>query len=278
MLNISQLFIYPVKSLGGIAVNQAWVTSRGLEHDRRWMLVDADNKFLSQRSVPQLAHFKLALLPDGIEVHHQQNKQRFIIPFQPQTSEYAQVHIWDDVCTAQFASADADEWFTACTGIDCRLVYMPDDTHRQVDLRYAAPGQVTSFSDAYPILIVSQESLDDLNSRLTEKLPMNRFRPNIVFTGGDAYMEDRLKEFTINSIRFQGVKLCARCVMIGVNQDNAATGTEPLKTLATYRKRNNKIYFGQNLVYQGSGPLQIGDKLSVEVWAEDQSFNPIASV
>lgn len=278
MLNISQLFIYPVKSLGGIAVSQAQVTSRGLEHDRRWMLVDAGNKFLSQRSVPQLAHFQLALSMDGIEVYHQQKEQKFTIPYQPQTSEYAQVHIWDDVCTAQFVSAAADEWFTVCTGIDCRLVYMPDDTHRQVDLRYAAPGQITSFSDAYPILIVSQESLDDLNSRLTEKLPMNRFRPNIVFTGGDAYIEDRLKEFTINNIRFQGVKLSARCVMTGVNQDNATTGAEPLKTLATYRKRNNKIYFGQNLVYQGSGTLQIGDKLNVEVWVENQLFNSIASV
>jgi uncharacterized protein YcbX len=273
MLHVSQLFIYPIKSLGGIAVTHANVTPTGLEHDRRWMLVDEQNQFLSQRTLPQLAHFKLQLLPNGLQVLHVPTQASIVIPYQPQTQAYAEVHIWDDVCTGQFVSAEADAWFSAHSGISCRLVYMPDSTRRQVDLRYAPEGQITSFSDAYPILLISQESLDDLNNRLAEPLPMNRFRPNIVCKGEQPYIEDRLSDFTINGIHFNGVKLCSRCTMTGVNQDTAQTGTEPLKTLATYRKRNNKIYLGQNLIHNGKGTIRIGDVLDINAMANVQLFN-----
>ncbi|WP_158827788.1 MOSC domain-containing protein [Mucilaginibacter lacusdianchii] len=272
MLHVNQLYIYPIKSLGGISVTEARVTPTGLEHDRRWMLVDEQNKFLSQRTLPQLVHFKLQLTTEGLQVQHQQSEDSIVIPYQPQTQEYAQVKIWDDICTGQFVSAEADAWFTAQSGLSCRLVYMPDSTQRQVDLRYAQPGQITSFSDAYPILLISQESLDDLNSRLPEPLPMNRFRPNIVCSGGEPYIEDMLAQFDIGGIHFYGAKLCARCIMTGVDQDTAQTGVEPLKTLATYRKRNNKIYLGQNLLYNSNGVIKTGEVLNIHKMANVQPF------
>jgi len=147
--------------------------------------------------------------------------------------------------------------------IKCRLVYMPVSTFRQVDERYAEPGQITSFSDAYPFLMIGQASLDELNSRLEEAVPMDRFRPNIVFTGGEAFQEDQMQHFRINNINFYGVKPCARCQVITIDQENGITGKEPLKTLSDYRKKNNKVYFGQNLVHRGEGNISVGDEISI---------------
>jgi uncharacterized protein YcbX len=157
----------------------------------------------------------------------------------------------------------ANEWFSDVLEKTCRLVYMPGTTKRKVDGRYALNNEITNFSDGYPFTTIGQSSLDDLNSRLEEKLRINRFRPNIVFTGGDAFEEDGWKHFTINDIDFYGVKLCARCVIPTINQDNIKQGKEPLKTLATYRQKNNNIYFGQNLLHHGEGALHIGDEINV---------------
>jgi len=149
---------------------------------------------------------------------------------------------------------------------------MPDNTHRITDQRYTSENSITSFSDAYPFLLIGQSSLDDLNSRLAEPLPMNRFRPNIVFTGGEPYREDMMHTFTIGNITFYGVKLCARCVMTTINQDNGTTGKEPLKTLARYRFKNNKIMFGQNLAHKGLGEIRVGDELVVTKLNYDERF------
>ncbi|HTD41518.1 MAG TPA: MOSC domain-containing protein, partial [Mucilaginibacter sp.] len=106
-------------------------------------------------------------------------------------------------------------------------------------------------------------SLDDLNNRLNESLPMSRFRPNIVFSGGEPYEEDTMHTFTIGNITFYGVKLCARCVMTTIDQETAIAGKEPLKTLARYRSKNHKIMFGQNLAHKGLGEIKVGDQLEV---------------
>jgi hypothetical protein len=120
---------------------------------------------------------------------------------------------------------------------------------------------ITSFADAYPFMMIGQASLDDLNSRLAEPLPMDRFRPNIVFTGGGPFEEDLLANFTIGNIHFYGVKLCARCIIPTIDQNTGVKRKEPLKTLASYRAKNNKIYFGQNLVHKGDGVIAVGDQL-----------------
>jgi uncharacterized protein len=264
MLTISELFIYPIKSLGGIAVSSAKVTGRGFEYDRRWMLVDVNNRFLTQREFPAMALLKVELTPSGLKVYHKTKTESEVdVPFFPQINEEATVQIFEENCKAIFVSKIVDEWFSEMLSVKCRLVYMPDTTKRLVDKNYAANDELTGFSDGYPFLIIGQSSLDDLNRRLTNSLPINRFRPNIVFTGGSPYEEDCIKEFKINTIIFYGVKLSARCTITTVNQDDASKSQEPLKTLASYRQKNNNIYFGQNLLHSGEGVIKTGDKIEV---------------
>jgi hypothetical protein len=273
MLKISQLYIYPIKSLGGIALNRATVTDRGFKYDRRWMLVDQNNLFISQREIPQMALMRLKIADDGILVDYPVKNACLTIPFQPQTHELADVTIWDDTCTGQFVSDEADKWFSSMLDLKCRLVYMPDETERIADQHYAHHNTIVSFADGYPFLLIGQASLDDLNNRLTEPLPMDRFRPNIVFAGGEPFQEDAMHTFTIGNIVFRGVKLCARCIITTIDQANGAKSKEPLKTLAQYRFKDNKILFGQNLVHESLGEISVGDRLEVLKLNHEDRFN-----
>src|SRR3569623_1585618 len=182
MLRVRQLYIYPIKSLGGIALDKVQVTDRGFQYDRRWMLVDYNNLFVSQREVHQMALLKPSLTDEGIRVIHSVTQSSYTIAFNQTKNEFAEVTIWDDTCIGQFVSGEADGWFCSMLEMPCRLVYMPNQTHRITDQRYTSDNSITSLSDAYPILLIGQSSLDDLNSKLIETLPMNSFRPNIVFT------------------------------------------------------------------------------------------------
>jgi len=274
MLKVSELFIYPIKSLGGISVATAMVTDRGFEYDRRWMLVDENNQFLTQREFAAMALLQVELTPEGLKVYHKKNiHSQIIIPAFSESNEKANVEIWGESCEVQFLSKITDEWFSEMLSVKCRLVYMPDSTNRSIDDRYAFNKEITSLSDAFPFLIIGQSSLNDLNSRLAEPLPINRFRPNIVFTGGDPFEEDVIEHFTINNINFYGVKLCARCVITTINQDNADKAKEPLTTLATYRMKNNKIYFGQNLLHNGKGTICVGDAIEIMKVNSSPAFN-----
>lgn len=272
MLQISQLFIYPIKSMAGISVKSAKVTATGFEYDRRWMLVDEHNMFISQREVPKMALIKVNIEANGLLVSLLDVE--YLIPFNEESDslERTEVTIWDDTCTAEFVGIEADQWFSNALQINCRLVYMPDDVKRIVDQKYAPADKITSFSDAYPFLLIGEESLHDLNGRLETSLQINRFRPNIVFSGGEAFDEDKFAHFTINAIDFYGLKLCARCSITTIDQENAVTGKEPLKTLAKYRQKNNKILFGQNLVHSGNGEVKIGDILNVLTYNADERF------
>jgi len=262
MLQISHLYIYPIKSLGGIQLKSAEVTSRGFKYDRRWMLVDEQSRFLTQREHSQMALIKVAIETDGLLVsHHLYGSIK--VPFEFDATTLHEVAIWDDTTTGIYVNHSIDDWFSNVLDIRCRLIYMPDDTEREVDQRYAQPGMITSFADAYPFLLIGQASLDDLNSRLDDALPMDRFRPNIVFTGGEAFEEDLMNQVNISGISFYGAKLCARCVMTTVDQQTGTKAKEPLKTLARYRSKNKKILFGQNLVHQGEGFVTVGDTLDV---------------
>jgi uncharacterized protein YcbX len=265
MYQISQLFIYPVKSLGGIAVDDALVTDRGLQYDRRYMLVDENNRFLTQREYPVMALLQTSIEGNDLLICNKKAIERklklSLIP--AITAGKIKVNIWEDECDAVLVNQSADAWFTEQLGVPCRLVYMPDATKRKVDTNYALNDDITSFSDGYPILFIGQSSLDDLNSRLQEKLPMNRFRPNIVFTGGAPFEEDTMEVFVVNDISFFGVKPCARCVVTTTSQETGIIGKEPLKTLAIYRAAGNKVLFGQNLLTTGSGTVTIGDSIEV---------------
>jgi uncharacterized protein YcbX len=139
------------------------------------------------------------------------------------------------------------------------LVVMPESSHRKMDPRYAVQEESVSFADGMPYVMIGQSSLDELNQRLEVPVSMDRFRPNLVFSGGEAYAEDQFKQLQIGEVEFQVVKPCARCVMITVNQQTGEKGKEPLATLVTYRTVNNKVYFGQNAVALAPGMVRVGD-------------------
>jgi uncharacterized protein YcbX len=262
---LSDIYIYPIKSLGGIRITEAMVEKRGLQYDRRWMLVDATGCFMSQRKYAQMALLKVELLPNGIRVSHKTKAvEPLIIPFEANDEKSLLVTIWDDVCFAFQVTPEANAWFSEVMEISCKLVYMPENAMRHVDPNYARPKDVVSFADAYPFLIIGQESLNDLNSRLKEPVPMDRFRPNFVFTGGTAFEEDSWTEFKIGETTFFPVKPCSRCVLTTINQENAQKSEEPLKTLATYRTRNNKVMFGMNLIHNVIGNVvKVGQEIEV---------------
>lgn len=262
MLKISELYIYPIKSLAGIKLNSALVTDRGFQYDRRWMLIDKYNRFISQRQ-----HAEMALLTPEIDDKYLRvsagNNTSINISLHTDKQEFIMVTVWDDVCRAQLVDPTVDDWFSRQLNMDVRLVFMPDDTLRFTDPEYTPAGQIASFADAYPFMMIGQASLHDLNKKLDRQLPINRFRPNIVFTGGQPYQEDIMDNFTINNISFNGVKLCARCNIITIDQQTALSAKEPTKTLASYRRKNNQIYFGQNLVHSGTGIISVGDSINL---------------
>ena len=179
------------------------------------------------------------------------------------TGETATVDIWGTICEAQLVNAAADKWFSQILNVSCRLVYMAEDTIVKIEEQYAINNDLTSFSDGFPILMLGESSLQDLNSKIEHPLPMNRFRPNLVFTGGSAFIEDTMKEFSINGHTFFGTKPSARCVVTTIDQNTAEKGKEPLKTLSTYRSRNSKIYFGENVIAAGIGKINIGDAIKI---------------
>jgi uncharacterized protein YcbX len=166
--------------------------------------------------------------------------------------------VWKDQCQAFDAGDAAANWLSKFLSVKCRLVYFPDGEFRQVDLKYANTGDKTAFSDGFPLLLISQESLDDLNHRLSVPIAMNRFRPNIVIKGCQPFAEDSWKEIRIGGIIFRLVKPCSRCVIPSINIETAEKEDEPLKTLISYRKRDNKIFFGQNVIAEKKGQIEVG--------------------
>ena len=261
-LVLQDIFIYPIKSLGGIRLTEAKVEEKGFEYDRRWMLVDQKGRFVSQREFSSLALLQVEIQENGLRVFHKkQTHLATIIPFDQADGPEIEVVIWDDQVIGKVVSESIGSWFSDFLGFKVDLVKMPDSTHRKVDPRYAVNAESVSFADGMPYLIIGQSSLDELNSRLESPVPMNRFRPNLVFSGGEPFLEDKLQKIRIGSVEFQIIKPCARCVLTTVDQETGEKGKEPLKTLATYRTVNNKVMFGQNVVALGGGYVNIGDEL-----------------
>lgn len=261
---ISQINIYPIKSLGGISLKEAKTESRGLQFDRRWMLVDSDGCFMTQRVFPEMALLQAGLSDGELKVSHKiKNVSTLRLSINSSKEELLSVRIWDDTVEAAAVSDEADEWFSSMLNKSCRLVHMPDKTKRKVDAKYANNNEIVSFADAFPFLLIGEESLKDLNGRLKEKLPMNRFRPNFVFSGGEAFEEDSWKRFRAGTSVFNVVKPCLRCVITTTDQETGQRGKEPLSTLASYRNVDGKVMFGQNLTHESNGIIKVGDEIEV---------------
>jgi uncharacterized protein YcbX len=254
---ISALYVYPVKSCRGIRVEHARVVRRGFEHDRRWMVVDDDGQFLTQRQLPALCRIRTSLEPEGIELATE-GRRPYLLPLEQEHGEEAQVTVWGHE-TPAVRHAQASRWLSEAVGHSCSLVFMPNRHERAVDPRRAKPGDIVSFADGYPFLLISEASLSDLNSRLATPLQMERFRPNIVITGSSAFAEDEWDRLTLGQLEFRGAKRCDRCVVTTLDPLTGEAGKEPLRTLAKYRRSEGKVWFGMNLIHDGEGSLSVGD-------------------
>jgi len=263
VMRLAALNVYPIKSCGAISPDTWPVDGFGLSHDRRWMVTDPQGRFLTQREEPTLAlvhvsisgmHLTLAAAGMGA----------LVIPLAPTGGASARVLVWRDWCDAWEPDRRASEWFSEWLQRPVRLVYMPPGTYRPVDRRYATTGRV-SFADAFPFLLIGSASLRELNRRLAQPVPMTRFRPNLVVEGFDAFAEDHWKVVRIGDLTFDVGKPCARCVVTTTDQDTAERHPmqEPLRTLATYRRRGSDVLFGQNLAHRMGGTLRVGDRVQV---------------
>lgn len=262
-LTLTEIWIYPIKSLGGIRLDKAKVLGKGLQSDRRWMLIDQAGIALTQRAHPTMALFKAEIHGEQLSiVYTKDQKQISSTKFRMATSRHETpitARVWDDEVQVFEVDAVVSDWFSRHLEFTCRLVAFPEENPRRVDPRYTVENEQVSLADAYPFLIIGQSSLNDLNKRLSHAVPMNRFRPNFVFAGGDPYIEDQWRNLSIGRIPFVAVKQSDRCVLTTVNQDTAQKGAEPLRTLSGYRKVGNKVFFGQNLVALGEGEVSVGD-------------------
>ncbi|TXB64886.1 MOSC domain-containing protein [Phaeodactylibacter luteus] len=269
MKTISALYSYPIKGLAGISLEEAPLGPRGLLHDRRWMLTDMKGNFLSQRKLPGMALIQVAFSKDGLMVSHRKFQGEPLTVPLPAMEEkgLAPVKIWEDVCGALTYPDHINSWFSDMLGTFCRLAYLPDFSVRPLPDRYGKAGEQVGFADSCPLLIAGEASLLDLNSHLPEPVPMSRFRPNIVFTGGTAFEEDHWGEFHIRNASLRGIRKCARCQVVNIDQDTAYKYKEPLATLSQYRQEGNAVYFGLHATLlpgqQGDFTLRVGDEISL---------------
>ena len=254
-MRVAELAVYPVKSCRGLSLAKADVEPWGLAGDRRWMFVDEDGVFVSQREESRLAVVVPTPTSSGLSISW--GERRYDIATPGSDAPHITVQVWRSRLEARVA-ADFPGGL--------RLVYMHDPTLRQVSLDYGRPEDRVSFADGYPVLLIGAASLEELNGRLAVKLPMNRFRPNIVVEGSAPYAEDDWRRVRIGEVAFRVVKPCARCMVTTVEQATGTRGderTEPLRTLATYRKSLLGVLFGQNLVPDGTGTVRVGDEVEV---------------
>ncbi len=267
---VQGLWVYPVKSLRGMAVTRWPVTRLGLAFDRRWMLVDPEGNFLSQRRVPRMAQVQARLrLEDALAgrprlVLIDAQGHTLAVPEPDPARPRVRVRVWHDEVDALWVSDAVDAWLQARLGVPARLVYFPDDAHRPLSPKYGLPGEGTTFTDGYPILIVTQGSLDDLNRRLSTPVGPERFRPNVLIGPTAAYAEDTWHRVRIGRVPVRVVKPSKRCVITTLDpRTGRRLGKEPLATLATYRRWQGGVIFGQNAVPEAEGMWELGQRVEV---------------
>jgi uncharacterized protein YcbX len=268
LIRVSGLFIYPVKSCGHVALNEALVGATGFEFDRRWMVVGDDGRFLSQREYPRLAQVRVKVTEDRI-VLQAPGLVPLEIAFEADVRPVGRVWVWDDDCEAVDEGKDAARWFAEHLGCSARLVRMAGEDVRPLASTSAQPGDRVSFADAFPFLLISEASLKGLNRRLSVPVEMDRFRPNIVVEGCQEHAEDGWSRVRLGEVVFRIAKPCARCVVTTVDQQTGERGREPLRTLSTYRTDDGRVLFGQNLVHEGRGVVRVGDPVEILDKARD---------
>lgn len=267
MPHVSAIYLYPIKSTYRVPVDEAWVEPWGLAGDRRWVVVDAEGVFVTQRRQQRLATVRAAREPDGGLVLRAPGMTPLHVPLPP-AAEHFRVRIWEDVLAALPAGGQADAWLRELFGTDLRLAYLDDPTRRKVDEWYGRPQDRVTFADRFPLLVTTEASLEALNASMDEPLPMSRFRPNVVIGGTRAWEEDEWAHVRLGQLDFRAAKRCARCVVTTTDQETGGRGTgsddrlEPLRALARTHRLDGKPIFGDNLIPDGRGTITVGDAVA----------------
>jgi len=257
------IFVYPLKSCRAVALRSAKLEPRGLPNDRRWMIVDDAGRFLTQRTEPRLALVDVAIDPTALWLSAP-GAPSLRVPRVADGRARRRVQVWRDEVDAIDCGEAAAAWTSAWLGRPTMLVFMPDDVERRVNPKYAQPHDIVGFADGFPFLLASTSSLDDVNARLHRPVPMERFRPNIVVEGSQAWAEDGWKRIGMGPVAVLRVaKPCERCAITTVDQRTAESGVEPLRTLATFRTSGNAVLFAQNCLLETPGTIAVGDQVTV---------------
>jgi uncharacterized protein YcbX len=263
---ITAIHIYPIKSMGGISLTEAEVGMRGLQHDRRYMLVSPEGRFLTQRQTPELGRFHLQYNTDqtGFIVTFQGDTLAIPLSLDPKNNATREANVWDDSVEVLSAPSHINQWFSQKLQRDVSLVYQPDDANRPIPDEHQPNHQSThhvSLADGYPILVISEASLSLLNQKIqhsspqTKPMSLLRFRPNVVLSHLEPHQEDSLGTFQLGTATFHIAKPCSRCILTTIDPITLERGDEPLRTLSTYRKENNKILFGANALCLKPGKI-----------------------
>lgn len=261
LVKIHSLHIYPVKSLTGIQVSSFEMDDFGPKGDRRWMIVDADRNFATQRALPELAKITTSVVGSCVSIHIP-GEGNFSLKA---TDEELRVLVWRDWVKAHEGEAAASEALSRFCGKDLRFVYMPDSSFRRVDAGRVTEYRRVGFADGFPFLITSLASLEELNGRLETPVDMRRFRPNIVVEGAAPWQEDHWRKLKVGGQYFDIVKPCSRCVLTTVDPDTGVKdpGLQPLRALSGYRRTADGVIFGQNAIHESSGIIHVDDSVTV---------------
>ena len=265
-VRLASIHIYPMKAARAVDLDESVVEPWGLAGDRRWLLVDEDGRFVSQREEPSLARVVVTYGPGttSVSVAGCPGCQ---IAAPARGAQLLKVTVWGSTVLAAAAGPEGDAWFSAYLGRRVRLVYLDDPTRRPVDPEYGRDGDVVSFADGYPLLLTSTGSLAELGRWLTEDggqpVPMTRFRPSVVVTGAPPWAEDRWRRIRIGAVEFRIVKACGRCVVTTTDQITGERGPQPLKMLGRRRRFGQQLVFGQNMIPDGPGTIRAGDPVEI---------------
>lgn len=266
---LSEIWIYPLKSGRGTSLLSAELGPMGLQWDRRWMLVDDQGRFLSQRELPMMARLDVRLEHETAPgLHFRFGQQKLSLPLPPYELASTQVTVWNSTIPAQVFEPEVNRWFSQCLGLSCRLVYMPESSYRATNPDFA-PDKRVSFADGYPYLLCNLASLRELNEHLLAKglvpVGIDRFRANLVVETERPFAEDHWRKLQIGTHHFEIVKPCERCVIVTTDQLSGERSKEPLRTLSELHKLEGKVIFGQNMICASeSGQLQLGDQLVIQ--------------
>lgn len=262
-MQVEALWTFPLKSAAGIALNEMVIEPRGPRYDRRWMLIDNDNGFITARKYPRLVLVQTRLVNGKLHLSAPGQSDLVV----PAASGRARVPvtIWKDRVDAALVSEEVDAWLSAFLGVPCRLVAMDNAARRTMVHDAGFENDEVSFADGMPVLLCNAASLAQVNTWAGEDFPMLRFRPNVVFSGAPAFAEDDWRELQIGELVFRAVKVCRRCVLTTIDPENGEKHPrkQPLATLAIHRKVEGGVAFGLNLSPVGSGTLRVGDAVTV---------------